>query len=851
MADTNKKPAENPDLEIQEIIQGLGLPDAEKQRVESFFKRDSIKTITHARVNLEFLKKALKETKDPDKQVLGAITMIATGTPETQKILQEAEKTKAWQKVNSERTPEQPKTAPEKKGKKKGDPDQEEETAPAVPAPAPKKSDPQKAHGGNLDGGIDDAGVSLSRHIDNLRKDPRVSGNPVLMLKLKNIEKDVQKGINIENARMILKDFGKGLSDAEVMDTMPGVVEALRNFEKTDTMMAPDEGKAVFFISIVRQIYALRGRLVFLTNNDVEVKGAPELKNFIASCKPKTKEWLKKGLILNSTQASTFMSSMGSDMSKLTVDTFVATNKDLIASNSPIDADILSSSKAGGFNVTENGVLIRDGFNIGKELQTTQDAIERMKKIGVISPMQKIGGAGVQIADLAYNVVKVGFVAGTIWKGTKAVWKTIFGDEAAMKEAWGEFGKTAAWTAGIWYGGELVKRTANTIVDRTQNGEFEPIMKGMSPHHSENVWAIWDTVGGGIVPERIKTANIIQGLSSSTVEWHIFRSLITDCFSDRNSGLSRVSATKLADAVGYRDHTSVGSHVGDIRKLLTGPAFGPDKGEEMYLKYFGNRKTAEQSYKILRAIANYRSSGPDAIDRRKPLWTLFAEPLKVKPEVPFNVEKEMEELKESLKGAGVSILESGIKLGTLGATGVRVAFEGIEGAFDIATDTLKHLTPAELGVLKGALAVLGLTVAGAGVVYGITLIPGFAAAKVLAITAIAGAVGYGGYKLIDTAKGLLDDPDKLIEFLKKHGPQSVKDIIAQIEGVGKPGLDILKDLQEKTKDMNLPDWVQKPIDDMLKKLSGASSGGTNNSGNSDGAGTGGAGETPSTIPTEL
>jgi hypothetical protein len=58
-----------------------------------------------------------------------------------------------------------------------------------------------------LDGGIDDAGVSLSRHIDNLRKDPRVSGNPVLMLKLKNIEKDVQKGINIENARMILKDF--------------------------------------------------------------------------------------------------------------------------------------------------------------------------------------------------------------------------------------------------------------------------------------------------------------------------------------------------------------------------------------------------------------------------------------------------------------------------------------------------------------------------------------------------------------------------------------------------------------------------------------------------------------------
>jgi hypothetical protein len=51
-------------------------------------------------------------------------------------------------------------------------------------------------------------------------------------------------------------------------------------------------------------------------------------------------------------------------MSKLTVDTFVATNKDLIASNSPIDADILSSSKAGGFNVTENGVLIRDGFNI-------------------------------------------------------------------------------------------------------------------------------------------------------------------------------------------------------------------------------------------------------------------------------------------------------------------------------------------------------------------------------------------------------------------------------------------------------------------------------------------------------
>jgi len=36
-----------------------------------------------------------------------------------------------------------------------------------------------------------------------------------------------------------------------------------------------------------------------------------------------------------------------------------------------------------------------------------------------------------------------------------------------------------------------------------------------------------------------------------------------------------------------------------------------------------------------------------------------------------------------------------------------------------------------------------LTVAGAGAVYGISLIPGFATAKILAITAVVGAVGYG------------------------------------------------------------------------------------------------------------
>lgn len=41
-----------------------------------------------------------------------------------------------------------------------------------------------------------------------------------------------------------------------------------------------------------------------------------------------------------------------------------------------------------------------------------------------------------KFAEFAYGVAKYGFAAASVWKGTKALWKTIFGDEAGMKAAW-------------------------------------------------------------------------------------------------------------------------------------------------------------------------------------------------------------------------------------------------------------------------------------------------------------------------------------------------------------------------------------------------------------------------------
>lgn len=75
-------------------------------------------------------------------------------------------------------------------------------------------------------------------------------------------------------------------------------------------------------------------------------------------------------------------------------------------------------------------------MNIHSIARGAKEAAEKWKTLGYQTPMQKAGGRTVQFAEMAYNVAKFGFAAASVWKGTKALWKTIFGDEASMKAAW-------------------------------------------------------------------------------------------------------------------------------------------------------------------------------------------------------------------------------------------------------------------------------------------------------------------------------------------------------------------------------------------------------------------------------
>lgn len=93
--------------------------------------------------------------------------------------------------------------------------------------------------------------------------------------------------------------------------------------------------------------------------------------------------------------------------------------------------------------------------------------------MGYQTPMQKAGGRAVNFAEFAYNVTKFAFAVGTAWKGAKAIWKTIFGDESAMKAAWGDFGKSAVITGLVWKGGDIVRTMANDIKDSIDNPNYD------------------------------------------------------------------------------------------------------------------------------------------------------------------------------------------------------------------------------------------------------------------------------------------------------------------------------------------------------------------------------------------
>lgn len=100
--------------------------------------------------------------------------------------------------------------------------------------------------------------------------------------------------------------------------------------------------------------------------------------------------------------------------------------------------------------------------------------------MGYQTPLQKVGGRAANFAELALRVAKFTFAAATVWKGAKAVWKTIFGDESAMKAAWGDFAKTAAITGAVYYGSDMARDGINNMLDAKDNPDFEKNIQALS-----------------------------------------------------------------------------------------------------------------------------------------------------------------------------------------------------------------------------------------------------------------------------------------------------------------------------------------------------------------------------------
>lgn len=183
---------------------------------------------------------------------------------------------------------------------------------------------------------------------------------------------------------------------------------------------------------------------------------------------------------MNTSQWSTYMMSYPAEATA-TVDSYVSTLGKHLTKSAP-DVDFLASAEAGGFDIPgkQQGTYIRRGENIFRIATSSQQLTQKFNEMGYKTPLQRVGGRANNFAELALNVAKFSFAAATVWKGAKAVWKTIFGDESAMKAAWGDFAKTAALTGAVYYGSSALRDGINDFIDAKDNPNFEQNLQALS-----------------------------------------------------------------------------------------------------------------------------------------------------------------------------------------------------------------------------------------------------------------------------------------------------------------------------------------------------------------------------------
>ena len=312
-----------------------------------------------------------------------------------------------------------------------------------------------------------------------------------------------------------------------------------------------------------------------------------------------------------------------------------------------------------------------------------------------------------------------------------------------MKAAWGDFGKTLAWTGAVWYGGEAVKRFSNDIKSNIDLPNYVDSLKKLSIEEGKSGMydgfvSIYKKIGGGIMPGTDgQVTGFVEGLLPSTVPAHQFKEMWDVlCTGRQGNQFLDCRISDLSDALQNKYHSTkkgdvaLGSHVGGVREFFYDMG---QWGKDVYDKFLIDDKTGNYTRKLLWAIADYRSTDSfkdanDAIpDRNHPISDLFATPLSKQTDVAANISPEMEAFNKSLKDAGYATLRILPAAGELGADVWKVTMNGVEYLFRLPKEILTSLTPAECESLMSALKILGVAGAVAGGIWGITLLPSMGA----------------------------------------------------------------------------------------------------------------------------
>lgn len=784
---------------IENVLDKIPLPANGTERLKAFYEqRDELKTDTA--VNLKQLKWKLELIESLDAKIVALIVHISW--------LDAARGTPAWSKLKPE----------EKHLFEEHTADEESHV----------HAHNDKRHGGRLSGGPDDEITTVRWEIDTMLKKGPLAGNPASARILREYSKKLNEpGLTPENLKLIRESLNKlqaNMADFEVKDVQ-GIIDKINNYNESREEKN-NEGNILFYGAVIHEMYRLKHRVLFGRGNTVTVAGgsgnsAERLQSTFAG-KPTVIEWLKRGMVTSTSHWTDYMNSYPSK-STATVEKYISTFREGTFDGGSIDADFLASSRNGGFDIKwPDGKWITRGMNIHSIAQAAQEAAKKWKEMGYQTPMQKAGGRTVQFAEMAYNVAKFGFAAASVWKGTKALWKTIFWDEASMKAAWWDFGKTLAWTGAVWYGGEGVKTLANDIksdldlpnyVEWLQTLSADPEKSGML----DGFEAIWDKIGGGYMPGMVKTSGLLETFMPSTVPAHQFKEMWeTLCTGRRSNWFLNMRIQDLSNALdnSYHVDEKTGSHVGGVREFL----MGMEGGKEIYDKFFINPKTRDNGMKFLRAIADYRSDDSEkpSVDRKEKISALFATTLTKKTEVPANLNPEMDAMYEAFRSAGYETAKLLPEAAGLWAHVWEVIVGGGRHLIKITDEAL--LDPKNKEILSAAVAIVGTVALWAGAIWWLSLVPGtglvLGSIKWLTWAAILGWSGYMGYKLIDTvskkmkevtsADGLL----KLILSEKDYNTLKAMGIIDSEESKWWTIPDIMERIKKAVAASSLPDSIK-------------------------------------------